>query len=548
MQQDVNRSSFRAGLVLIAGIALLAASWAIHAILVDGGTMSMAAAILGAVLTAWGLFSLRGQLSGFASGRRGEIALFTLGTIGVLVALAYLSVRFPARFDLSETREHSLADATVAMLKKLDKPVHVVFFNDPSPIMQEAVERYQLMAKATSKLTVEFHDPMLSPAQARLMGVQFAGTAVLQSEGRKLLVNQQTETDIANGILRISQGATQKICFLDGHNEGDPFSIESHDHMEGDSGHNHGFGSKMIVHEQHGMAKARTALETMNYSVEKISLPKTNSMAGCGVLVVAGPKSPLLPSEVSAIQSYLDDGGNGLFMLDPLVDTGLEPVISRYGITLNKDLIIDDASHFWADPSAPAVTDYNRHQITRQLPLTFFPGARSLSPTAERPPGISVIPLVNTSKKSYGETTADRAEFNEGQDNPGPNTIMAVSSRRPETANTAKQLAAQLRGETVTEEAKSDASKLKRSRVAVVGDADFATNSFFHIMGNGNLFLNTVNYLAAQENLIGLEPRTFDVPRVNLTNRQMKGTFFLSVILIPALLAIIGTAVWWRQR
>ena len=82
----------------------------------------------------------------------------------------------------------------------------------------------------------------------------------------------------------------------------------------------------------------------------------------------------------------------------------------------------------------------------------------------------------------------------------------------------------------------------------MVGDSDFATNSFFHIMGNGKLFLNTMNYLAAQENLIGIEPRTFDLPRVNLTNRQMKGTFFLSLILIPALLALIGTAVWWRQR
>jgi len=92
------------------------------------------------------------------------------------------------------------------------------------------------------------------------------------------------------------------------------------------------------------------------------------------------------------------------------------------------------------------------------------------------------------------------------------------------------------------------AAATRRSRIAVVGDSDFATNSFFHIMGNGSLFLNTVNYLAAQESLIGIEPRTYDLPRVNLTNRQMKGTFFLSVILIPALLAVVGTAVWWKQR
>jgi ABC-type uncharacterized transport system involved in gliding motility auxiliary subunit len=57
-----------------------------------------------------------------------------------------------------------------------------------------------------------------------------------------------------------------------------------------------------------------------------------------------------------------------------------------------------------------------------------------------------------------------------------------------------------------------------------------------------------VNYLVAQENLIGLEPRTYDLPRLNMTNRQLKGTFFLSVILMPAVLALLGLAVWWRQR
>jgi len=67
-------------------------------------------------------------------------------------------------------------------------------------------------------------------------------------------------------------------------------------------------------------------------------------------------------------------------------------------------------------------------------------------------------------------------------------------------------------------------------------------------MGNGKLFLNAVNYLASQENLIGIAPRTYDLPRVNLTNRQIHGTVFLTIVLIPALMALVGIAVWWRQR
>jgi ABC-type uncharacterized transport system involved in gliding motility auxiliary subunit len=236
----------------------------------------------------------------------------------------------------------------------------------------------------------------------------------------------------------------------------------------------------------------------------------------------------LLPAEIAAIRAFLAGGGNALFMLDPFLRTGLEPVLQEHGIVVDENIVIDQASHFWADVSAPAVSDYNRHRITRDLPLAFFPGARSLSPTPERLPGTSVVPLANSSKNSWGQANPDRIGFVQGRDQPGPNTLMVIALRR---------LAAP-----------DGAPEGPRSRIAVVGDSDFATNSFFHIMGNGALFLNTVNYLAAQENLIGLQPRGADLPRINLTNRQMKGTLFLSVILVPAVLALVGTAVWWRQR
>ena len=149
------------------------------------------------------------------------------------------------------------------------------------------------------------------------------------------------------------------------------------------------------------------------------------------MLVVAGPKVPLLPVEVDAIRAYLAAGGNAFFMLDPFVRTGLEPVIREYGIVVDDDIVIDEASHFWADVSSPAVSDYNRHQITRDLPLTFFPGARSLSPTPQRVPGTSVVPLVNSSKNSWGQASPDRVGFVKGRDLPGPNTLMVVALRRP---------------------------------------------------------------------------------------------------------------------
>jgi ABC-type uncharacterized transport system involved in gliding motility auxiliary subunit len=547
----MQRSS-RSGLILIAGIALLLAAAASHAIAGELSAVTSVLSVAGLVLAAWGGYAMRAELAGIFLRRRGEILLYTLGMVGVLVALAYLSMRFPVRFDLTTTKAFSLSEPTVQMLKRLDKPVHIVFFNDP--MMRDTVEIYQQMARETDKLTVEFYDPMLNPAQARMRGVEFAGTAIYESEGRKMQVNGPTETDIANGIVRISQGVQQTVCFLDGHGEPDPFSLESHDHSEGNPGHSHGIGAKVVNHERHGMAKARNGLETLNYAVKKISLLQAGAdLKQCTVLVIAGPKSPLLETEIKAIDRYLADGGNAFFMLDPFIRTGLEPVVREFGVILDDDIVIDEASHFWTDVSSPAVTDYNRHEITRDLPLTFYPGARSLSPTPQRVPGTSVRPVVNSSKNSYGGTNRDRVEFNKEKDQAGPLTIMVAVNRKQEFVEATEAVTGDHKDKNADRpspllpEAKS-AARLKNSRVIVVGDSDFATNSFFHILGNGTLFLNAVNYLAAQENLIGLEPRTFDLPRVNLSNRQMKGTFFLSIILIPALMAVIGIVVWWRRR
>ncbi|MGH8759347.1 MAG: GldG family protein [Burkholderiales bacterium] len=543
---------FRSGLILLAGIALLGIAGAIHAIFLETTLWTALIAASGLGLSAWGAYALRADLGAMVRQRRGEIALYTLGVLGMLSALAYLSVLFPMRLDMTEEGRYSLSKQTVTMLKGLDKPVHITFFHDP--MMRETVELYQLIARHTDKVTVEFYDPMLNPAQARLRGVQFAGTAIMESEDRKLQINGDKETDIANGVLRVSMGVQQTVCFLDGHREPDPFSLESHDHVEGAPGHSHGLGAQYVLHQQHGMAKARNALETMNYKVEKISLMRdagADALSHCSLLVVAGPKLALLPVEVATIRAFLAAGGNVFFMLDPFVRTGLEPVLLEYGIVIDDDIVIDEASHFWADPSSPAVTDYNYHQIARDLPLTFFPGARSLSPASQRIPGVNVIPLANSSKQSFGETDSQRAGFDKGKDLPGPTTLMAVASRRPAAAEDPLYRSAQ---EGIAESARSLTKEGPRnaatgqSRIVVVGDSDFATNSFFHIMGNGNLFLNSVNYLAARQDLIGVEPRTYELPRVNLTNRQMKGTFFLSVVLIPALLAAVGFAVWWKQR
>jgi len=539
-------TSFRFGLVLIAGLLLLMGSAFASALIVNSSLLALGLLIIGLGLSAYSVWHLRDELALLVRGQRGELVMMTLGLLVLFAAIAWAASLFPARLDMTANREHSLAPQTVHMLKSIDKPVQITFFHDRG--MRETVELYEQIAAQNEKISLQLFDPMLNPSQAKMRGVEFPGTSLMESEGRKLTVNGPTETDIANGILRVTQGKQQLACFTEGHGEPDPFSLESHDHTEGNAGHSHGLETKIVMHENHGTAKARGALESMNYVVEKISLlSKTADLDRCSVLIVAGPTLPYLPQEIKAIEQYLDSGHNALFLLDPFTQVGLDPILAKYGITLDKGLVIDEASHFWADVSAPAATDYNRHEVTTKLALTFFPGVRALMPTATPVPGVRVRPLVNSSKKSFTSPDRSRAEFVQGVSKQGPLTMVLAASFNPHTVDSATLIMKELRGEKA-EEARQINTSRKPSRIIVAGDSDFATNSFYHILGNGSLFLNSVNYLAMRENLIGLEPRTFDLPTVSMTNTQMKGTFIMSLILVPLLMAALGVAVWWRRR
>src|SRR5258708_33616461 len=123
--------------------------------------------------------------------------------------------------------------------------------------------------------------------------------------------------------------------------------MESHDHMEANTVHTHGLGAQYVLHQQHGMANARNALETLNYTAEKMALSRSGAgeaLSRCSLLVVAGPKIALLPAEVATIQKFLAAGGNGVFLLAPFVTNGLEPGPTEYRHALEQYNGIDQAS------------------------------------------------------------------------------------------------------------------------------------------------------------------------------------------------------------
>ena len=80
------------------------------------------------------------------------------------------------------------------------------------------------------------------------------------------------------------------------------------------------------------------------------------------------------------------------------------------------------------------------------------------------------------------------------------------------------------------------------------GDSDFAANNAIGIQGNQDLFLNSVNWLAQQENLIAIRPREAQDRRLTLTADQQQRIMLLTIFVIPGLVLAGGVYTWWKRR
>lgn len=458
---------------------------------------------------------------------RRHLALFlpTAALLALAVALNLWSLGSHWRWDLTSAGVYSMSPESRRVAAAVSAPVDVTYFYDVrSRAHADAGALLEQFAAVNPLIKVRGYDPVLQPAEARRFQLSFPGTAVFESGGRRVSITGLTETEFTNALLRVTSGAARRVCFTEGHVESDPFSFKSHDHMDNhaEPGHSHSTGGRPLeLHERHGMGMAKDALETLGYGVAKVLLLKGPAqLGGCDVVVVASPQQAFLPAETAQLVAYVKGGGKLVLLLEPFVRAGLEPVLELFGVLAEPFVVLDPASHYWIDPGTPAVSTYARHRLTRNLALTFFPGALSLNPLPGGvPDDVSIVPLVETSAEASVDAPEPMPERLAGR---RARTLVLLATKR--------------------------VAEGPAPRAFIAADGDFATNSFFHILGNGQLFLNAVNYLAEQEALIDLPPRTYELPKVQLTNDQMWATFALSALVLPAALLLAGLVVWRRRQ
>ena len=87
-----------------------------------------------------------------------------------------------------------------------------------------------------------------------------------------------------------------------------------------------------------------------------------------------------------------------------------------------------------------------------------------------------------------------------------------------------------------------------QGRFVVIGSSEWAANSFIPTMDDSNLAVNTINWLASDEDLISIRPKDRDDRRISLTQWQFNWIRFTSQLLLPLLVIFGGVFVWWRRR
>lgn len=449
------------------------------------------------------------------------LTLLTLVFVAILVGISLMVHRFPWRFDLTEGQKNSISSQSEKIIKNIKQDVRIrAFFQTGNPGQKKAQALFETYAFYNPRIHFQFIDPDRQPSLARQYGVRNYGALVMESGGKTQSVTSATEEGITNGLLRLMQTKPKKVVFLSGH------------------------GEKSLQEPQKGgFSQAKGFLEKENYQVEEMSLLAGGALpVETNCLVIAGPKKPFFPEEIEDLKKYLKAGGRVILLLEPYQDGGFKEWLASLGVTLGQDIVIDKISRvFGGDYLIPMAGAYGQHPITEKFNVaTFYPTARSLTLASSPPSGVVYDVLVRSSSGSWAEfnkkgVEKGQAAFDAGQDQKGPLTLaVLVTLASPEQKVTSKN-------------PPDREPPTPKGQLVLFGDSDFASNGYFNLSGNGDLFLNTVNYLTEEEALISIRPAKTPIRPLSLSASQAMVVFLVPMVLLPVL--VIGAGIWvWRSR
>lgn len=422
--------------------------------------------------------------------------------------------------DLTEDKENTLTPEFVEALDNLaEKVTAIAFYNNQSNIDSADKLLNNIKANSNGKFDYSFENPDTNPLLAREYGITGNGKIALKMGDLREIVSFASEEEIFRALIRLTNPDSPVVYFMTGHGE-----------IGLDQGSNN-------------FANAKLTLESKTYTVNTLNLLAEGKIPeDARAIVIGGPQKPLSGAEVELLKEYLDLGGSLVLMQDPYQFTSFgespDPLADyleeEWGLVLDRDVILDTSNSLGLLYAVSAIPN-SQHPITQDINsenlLIIMPQARSVS-ILSQPEDVTLTPLIQTTPPlsnsiySWGEmeytlaAEGTQVQYDEGVDLLGP-LNMAVAA---ENTNT-------------------------QARLVVMGNSIFIGGQNFDQYGNGNFFINSVDWASEQEDLIPYTQRT--TTQRTFTPPSNVGRLMISlgtVCFLPGLILIMGLSTWLIRR
>ncbi len=468
--------------------------------------------------------------------------VFQAGHAGLAIALAlswlfalnWVASEKDERIDMRTVSNIAPSGMTMEMARNLDEDVTITLFFPPANDVLDLIQPYfDDLGAASEHLTVRRLDRDMNPAQAKEMRARQNGVVILTKgedhEQVRLDVDakkarsklKKLDEEVQEKLSKISR--EQRIAYLvTGHGE------RSTSPKAEDPG---GIGS--------GIKGVKEILKQLNYKVKNLGLKDGLSEdvpADATIVLVLGPRSPMLEQEMDSLVRYVSGGGSLLLALDPDKedeDLELGPLLDVLGVDVDLTMLAHETKHLairGGGVMGNAYLNTNR--------FTAHDSTKLLTKLSTR--GDMIFPQTGSLSKRAG-TAADvtftvrslAGTFKDANDN----RIFDKDSEKKDVFNlvAAVELAA-------------SEGQPKVGRAVITADADVVSDMLFaRLPMNQNWFAESIFWLADEELSGGEVADPEDVPIVH-TGDEDKFWFYGTTLGVPLLVLCMGFGVTRRRR
>jgi len=477
-----------AGLIAL-GLALL-----LRVLVIGSGTPALGLAVLGGLLLLVYFVRAGQSVDRFLSRRStqagGTVFGTTLFVIGIAILVNAIGSRVGARVDLTQDRIFTVASETRAALKAAPVAPEVwVFYPENSGPAESWRTLLEGAQAADPRLKFHIVDPAREPIQTVRFDLRTYATVVTVGD-RFETVTGVDEESFLSALLHASRRERPGIGFLEGHGE-----------------------RSMGGGRPEELRSAALALDKRGYHPQNLDLLRGDRLDSISVVVIASPETPLSAPEIDTLRAFQHRGGRLLIALDPTSQIDLGPLLEPAGLRFVPKFVSDSDQR---DPELLYLEDFTSHVVVKLLDerriQVLFAGAGE----------IQLVKGASGWKQASMILSGTRSRIAGAPDSEPRSRVVAASSESTEGHPPA--------------------------RLLLFGDVDVFTNHYFDAIGNGDLFLSSIEWLADREQAIALRPRPHTNRPVVLSRQQGRALMVVMAGLLPLGVAGAGFATLWRRR